>query len=63
MINNIGDPKNVAEYLNKVKSSKRSSISGGSPALRLMGFGHRIYKTKDPRAILCRQLLLEVISY
>ncbi|MCY0850637.1 citrate synthase/methylcitrate synthase [Sulfuracidifex metallicus] len=40
----IGSPENVEEYVYKRLSRKE----------RLMGFGHRIYKTYDPRAIILR---------
>ncbi len=41
----IGEAKNIASYLEKVKNKEK----------KLTGFGHRIYKTYDPRAILIKQ--------
>lgn len=53
MLQDIGDPKNIPEYIRRVKN-KESSV-------RLMGFGHRVYKNYDPRAKIirnvCHQLL------
>ncbi|CEL98102.1 unnamed protein product [Vitrella brassicaformis CCMP3155] len=50
MLKEIGDVSGVPDFVQKVKDKK----------VRLMGFGHRIYKNYDPRAIamrgLCRQL-------
>jgi citrate synthase len=40
----IGDESNTAEYVNNLLSS------GG----RIMGFGHRVYKTADPRALILK---------
>ena len=40
MLEEIGDAKNVAPFIEKVKARET----------RLMGFGHRIYKNYDPRA-------------
>jgi citrate synthase len=42
MIEEIGSVKNVPAFISEVKSGK-----GG----RLMGFGHRVYKSYDPREI------------
>ncbi len=51
MLNDIGDPKNIPNYIEKVKNKE----------VRLMGFGHRVYKNFDPRAKIihdvCHQLL------
>ena len=38
----IGDVKNVATYIAKAKDK--------NDPFRLMGFGHRVYKNRDPRA-------------
>ena len=38
----IGDVKNVASYIAKAKDK--------NDPFRLMGFGHRVYKNRDPRA-------------
>src|SRR5690242_15028363 len=42
MLNEIGSVSKVPEFIKKVKS--------GEGATRLMGFGHRVYKSYDPRA-------------
>lgn len=56
MLQDIGDPKNIPDYIKRVKN-KESSV-------RLMGFGHRVYKNYDPRAKIirnvCHQLLAEL---
>jgi citrate synthase len=48
MLGKIGDAAHVPEFLAKVKDSK-----GG---VRLMGFGHRVYKNFDPRATIIREM-------
>ncbi len=48
MLEKIGDAAHVPEFLAKVKDSK-----GG---VRLMGFGHRVYKNFDPRATIIREM-------
>src|SRR5919205_121853 len=53
MIEEIEHPKNVPAFIESVKSGK-----GG----RLMGFGHRVYKSYDPRARIVKQLADEVFS-
>lgn len=50
MIQEIGDIKNVPKFIEGVK--------GGSG--RLMGFGHRVYKSYDPRAKIVKRLADEV---
>ena len=52
ILDEIGDPRNVAAYVESVKREKRL----------LMGFGHRVYKTYDPRALIIKQLAHEVIA-
>jgi len=47
MLEEIGDVTKVPEFLKKVKD-KNSGV-------RLMGFGHRVYKNHDPRAKLMRE--------
>jgi citrate synthase len=42
MLNEIGSKDKVAQFIKEVKTS------GGE--VRLMGFGHRVYKNYDPRA-------------
>ena len=50
MLDAIGTPDKAEEYL-------RHEIVGGR---RLMGFGHRIYKTDDPRSLLLREVAREI---
>src|SRR2546426_1284456 len=53
MLEEIGEPRRVRSYLEEQLSAKR----------KLMGFGHRVYKIKDPRATilqgLCERLFKE----
>jgi citrate synthase len=51
MISEIGTVKNVPTFIESVKSGQ-----GG----RLMGFGHRVYKSYDPRAKIVKKLADEV---
>jgi citrate synthase len=53
MIEEIGHVKNVPEFIEGVKSGK-----GG----RLMGFGHRVYKSYDPRAKIVKKLADDVFA-
>src|SRR5437773_2043516 len=53
MIEEIGHPKNVPSFIESVKGGK-----GG----RLMGFGHRVYKSYDPRAKIVKKLADEVVK-
>ena len=53
MINEIGHPKNVPAFIDEVKGGKGS---------RLMGFGHRVYKSYDPRAKIVKKLADEVFA-
>jgi len=56
MLQEIGTVENVAKHVQKVKDK----VAG----VRLMGFGHRVYKNYDPRAKVmaqtCREVLKEV---
>ncbi len=52
MINEIGDIKNVPAFVESVKAGKG----------RLMGFGHRVYKSYDPRAKIVKKLADEVFA-
>jgi citrate synthase len=54
MLTQIGDSSKVPEFIAKVKD-KTSHI-------RLMGFGHRVYKNYDPRAKIMQQTAHEVLS-
>jgi len=51
MISEIGSVKNVPKFIESVKSGQ-----GG----RLMGFGHRVYKSYDPRAKIVKKLADDV---
>jgi citrate synthase len=53
MIEEIGHPKNVPAFIESVKGGK-----GG----RLMGFGHRVYKSYDPRAKIVKKLAYDVFQ-
>jgi citrate synthase len=53
MIKEIGHPKNVPAFIEEVKGGKGS---------RLMGFGHRVYKSYDPRARIVKKLADEVFA-
>jgi citrate synthase len=46
MLEEIGSVENVRPYLEKRMENKE----------KIMGFGHRVYKVKDPRAIILQQL-------
>ncbi len=52
MLMEIGSKDKVAGYIERVKAGE----------IRLMGFGHRIYKNYDPRAKICRQIASEVFE-
>ena len=47
MLNEIGSVSKVPEFIKKVKSGEGS---------RLMGFGHRVYKSYDPRAKVIKKI-------
>ncbi len=46
MLEQIGSPDRAAPYIQRLLASRQ----------RVMGFGHRVYKTEDPRAVILRQL-------
>ena len=52
MLMEIGSVKNVPDFIKTVKSGSR----------RLMGFGHRIYKSYDPRAKIVKRMAYEVFE-
>ena len=54
MLEEIGTVENVAPFMEKVKNK----VAG----VRLMGFGHRVYKNYDPRAKLMRETCYEVLK-
>ncbi|MCK8516854.1 citrate synthase [Methylonatrum kenyense] len=53
MLEEIGDVRNVAHYIDKAKDK--------DDPFRLMGFGHRVYKNYDPRATIIRKTCHEVL--
>jgi len=52
MLMEIGSKDNVPAYIKRVKAGE----------IRLMGFGHRIYKNYDPRAKIVREVANEVFE-
>jgi citrate synthase len=54
MLEAIGSVDKIDEYIKKVKDKNSST--------KLMGFGHRVYKSFDPRAKLMRETCYEVLN-
>ena len=54
MLEQIGDKKNIPEYVKKAKDK--------DDPFRLMGFGHRVYKNFDPRAKVMHSTCHEVLD-
>jgi len=54
MLGEIGHPENIPDFIAKVKD-KNSHV-------RLMGFGHRVYKNYDPRAKIMERTCHEVLK-
>jgi citrate synthase len=52
MLGEIGDNKNIPAFIEKVKKGEG----------RLMGFGHRVYKSYDPRAKLIKKVADQVFA-
>jgi citrate synthase len=52
MLTEIGDKKNVPDFVKRVKAGEG----------RLMGFGHRVYKSYDPRAKIIKRAADEVFE-
>src|SRR5258707_5301164 len=52
MLREIGSKDRVPAFIDEVKAGRR----------RLMGFGHRVYKSYDPRARVIRQTAESVFS-
>lgn len=52
MLNRIGTKKNVRPMIAEMIENKQ----------KIMGLGHRVYKTKDPRATVLQQLAAEVFA-
>ncbi|GAB4222937.1 MAG: citrate synthase [Gammaproteobacteria bacterium] len=54
MLNEIGHVDHIGEYIKRAKDKDDS--------FRLMGFGHRVYKSYDPRAEVMRETCHEVLE-
>jgi citrate synthase len=54
MLEQIGDVSKIPEFIAKVKDK--------NSGMKLMGFGHRVYKNYDPRAKLMREACHEVLA-
>ena len=54
MLKEIGDVKNIPNYIEKAKDKK--------DPFKLMGFGHRVYKNYDPRAKVMQKTCHEVLN-
>ncbi len=52
MLGEIGNVKNIPAYIERVKKGE----------MRLMGFGHRVYKNYDPRAKIIKNVAKEVFE-
>ena len=52
MLHEIGDKKRIPEVIKQVKAGER----------KLMGFGHRVYKSYDPRAKVIKELADQVFE-
>lgn len=53
MLNSIGSVNNIPSFIERVKSDR---------SVRLMGFGHRVYKNYDPRAKLIKTIADQVFE-
>ncbi len=53
MLDEIGDKQHIPDFIEKVKSGAGE---------RLMGFGHRVYKSYDPRAKLIKKVAYDVFE-
>jgi len=54
MLKEIGTPDKIPDFIARVKDK--------SSGIRLMGFGHRVYKNYDPRAKVMQQTCKEVLD-
>jgi citrate synthase len=54
MLEAIGDARNIGKYIDRAKDK--------NDPFRLMGFGHRVYKSYDPRATIIRQMAHRVLE-
>jgi citrate synthase len=52
MLKAIGSVNNIPSYIERVKKGE----------MRLMGFGHRVYKNYDPRASIIKKVAYEVFD-
>ena len=52
MLEQVGSPENAGAFLDKAIAAKR----------KIMGFGHREYKVKDPRAVILQALVEEMFA-
>jgi citrate synthase len=52
MLKAIKDIKNVPDYINDVKNKK----------VKLMGFGHRVYRHYDPRANIIKNICMDILK-
>lgn len=52
MLNQIGSVANIPAYIERVKKGE----------MRLMGFGHRVYKNYDPRASIIKKVAYDVFG-
>lgn len=54
MLEEIGDVSRIGEFIKRAKDK--------SDSFRLMGFGHRIYRSMDPRAAIMQKTCYEVLN-
>jgi citrate synthase len=54
MLEEIGDISRIDEFIKRAKDK--------SDSFRLMGFGHRVYRSMDPRAAIMRKTCYEVLD-
>ena len=54
MLEEIGDAKNIPKFVDRAKDK--------DDPFRLMGFGHRVYKSFDPRATIIREMCHKVLA-
>lgn len=54
MLREIGTPDRIPHYIERAKNK--------NDPFRLMGFGHRVYKNYDPRAMVMQQTVREVLT-
>ena len=54
MLGEIGSPENIPAFIKEVKDKNSHT--------KLMGFGHRVYKNFDPRAVIMKDTCHEVLA-